>query len=441
MKRALGALALVFLYLFVGLAPLSFMVVGSQAPPRPFVVELSVALGFVGLSVMALQFALVARFRSMAAPFGIDVLQRFHKEISFVALVFVLSHPILLVAQNTPRYLPLLLVTTAPWRARFATISLVLLLLLVSLSIWRRRLRVPYEVWQLSHGLLAVAVVGSALAHIEGVGYYTRGPVRQLLFGLMAVSLVSILIWARIISPLAQLRRPWRVVRLQPERARSTTVVIEPEGHDGFSFKPGQFAWISRWPVAIAQHPFSFSSPTALEASGRLTVTVKALGDWTRDGKALRPGRRIYLDGPHGEFSMDLYQASGYVFVGAGVGITPLYSMVSTMCVREDVRPAVLFYANTDWDSVIFREQLEELTLYMPNLKVVYVLQDPPTGWRGETGRITAHLLHRHLPRKQYLGFEYFVCGPDSLMDATEEALSLIGVPQERIHTERFAMV
>src|ERR1700730_2480186 len=269
MKRALGALALVFLYLFVGLAPLSFMVVGSQAPPRPFVVELSVALGFVGLSVMALQFALVARFRSMAAPFGIDVLQRFHKEISFVALLFVLSHPILLVAQNTPRYLPLLLVTTAPWRARFATISLVLLLLLVSLSIWRRRLRVPYEVSQLSHGLLAVAVVGSALAHIEGVGYYTRGPVRQLLFGLMVASLVSILIWARIISPLAQLRRPWRVVRLQPERARSTTVVIEPEGHDGFSFKPGQFAWISRWPVAIAQHPFSFSSPTALEARGR----------------------------------------------------------------------------------------------------------------------------------------------------------------------------
>jgi predicted ferric reductase len=231
------------------------------------------------------------------------------------------------------------------------------------------------------------------------------------------------------------------VVRLQPERARSTTVVIEPEGHGGFSFKPGQFAWISRWPVAIAQHPFSFSSPTAPEASGRLTVTVKALGDWTRDGKALRPGRRIYLDGPHGEFSMDIYQASGYVFIGAGVGITPLYSMVSTMCVREDVRPAILFYANTDWDSVIFREQLEELTLYMPNLKVVYVLQEPPTGWQGESGRITAHLLHRHLPRKQYRSFEYFVCGPDSLMNATDEALSMIGVPQERIHTERFALV
>jgi len=98
MKRALSALALAFLYLVIGVAPLSLMIVGTQPRPRPFLVELSVALGFVGLSMLGLQFALVARFRSMAAPFGIDVLQRFHKEISFISLAFVLAHPILLVA-------------------------------------------------------------------------------------------------------------------------------------------------------------------------------------------------------------------------------------------------------------------------------------------------------------------------------------------------------
>jgi predicted ferric reductase len=417
------------------------MIVGSQAPRRPFLVELSVALGFVGLSMLGLQFALVARFRSMAAPFGIDVLQRFHKEISFVSLAFILAHPILLVTQNVHRYLPLLVIVTAPWRARFAVISLLLLLVLVFLSVWRRRLRIPYELWQLSHGLLALAVVISALAHIDGVGYYTRGLLRQVIFDVLAASLVSTLVWARIVSPLAQLRRPWRVVRLQPERALSTTVVMEAEGHEGFSFKPGQFAWVSRWPVAVAQHPFSFSSPTAMEANGRLTVTVKALGDWTASLMALRPGRRVYLDGPHGEFSIDLYPAPGYVFVAGGVGITPLYSMISTMCVREDMRPAILFYASMDWDSVIFREQLEELTMYMSNLKVVYVLQRPATGWRGETGRITAHMMHRHMPRNKYLLYEYFICGPEPLMDTTWEALSLLGVAQERIHTERFGMV
>ena len=329
----------------------------------------------------------------------------------------------------------------APWRARFAVLSLSLLLLLVSLSVWRRRLRVPYEVWQFSHGVLALAVVITALAHIGGVGYYTRGAFRQVIFDVMAASLVSTVVWARIVSPFIRLRRPWRVVRLQPERSRSTTVVIEADGHDGFEFKPGQFAWLSRWPVAMDQHPFSFSSPTAMEPNGRLTVTVKALGDWTSGLVALRPGRRVYLDGPHGEFSMDLYQAPGYVFVAGGVGITPLYSMISTMCVREDVRPAILFYANNDWDSVIFREQLEELTLYMSNLRIVYVLRRPPSSWQGESGRITPHMLHRHLPRKQYLLYEYFICGPEPLMDNAEEALSLLGVPHERIHSERFGMV
>jgi predicted ferric reductase len=441
MSRGLGAPPLIALYFLVGLAPLSFMFVGSQAPPQPFPLVLSVALAFVGLSLMGLQFALVSRVKWLGAPFGIGVLQRFHREMSFVALAFILAHPALLFLDNAAVYLPLLFPPTAPLWAWFGEISALLLLALISLSIWRRRLRISYEAWQLSHGVLAVVVVALALAHVDGVGYYTNGVLRQAIFDLMAASLVAMLIWGRIVSPLIQLRRPWRVVRLQPERARSTTLVIEPEGHEGLSFKPGQFAWVSRWPVAVTQHPFSFSSPSETESDGRVTVTVKALGDWTHNVKSLEPGHRVYLDGPHGEFSMDLYQAPGYVFVAGGVGITPLYSMVSTMCVREDVRPATLFYANRDWENVIFREQLDELALYMPNLEIIYVLQQPPPGWRGATGRIDAGLLRRHLPHKQYQRFEYFICGPETLMDASERALGDIGVPESRIHTERFAPV
>ena len=66
-------------FLLVALAPLAFMFVGTAVRPRPLVVNLSDALAFVGLSMMGLQFGLVARFRSIAAPFGIDILQRFHR--------------------------------------------------------------------------------------------------------------------------------------------------------------------------------------------------------------------------------------------------------------------------------------------------------------------------------------------------------------------------
>jgi predicted ferric reductase len=70
----------------------------------------------------------------------------------------------------------LLNVFTAPWRARFAVAAVVLLLVLVLLSVMRRRWRISYEAWQLTHGILALAIVILALAHIEGVGYYVAGP-------------------------------------------------------------------------------------------------------------------------------------------------------------------------------------------------------------------------------------------------------------------------
>jgi hypothetical protein len=76
MSRGLGAPPLIALYFLVGLAPLSFMFIGSQAPPQPFLLVLSVALAFVGLSIMGLQFALVSPVKWLGAPFGIGVLQR-----------------------------------------------------------------------------------------------------------------------------------------------------------------------------------------------------------------------------------------------------------------------------------------------------------------------------------------------------------------------------
>jgi ferredoxin-NADP reductase len=48
--------------------------------------------------------------------------------------------------------------------------------------------------------------------------------------------------------------------------------------------------------------------------------------------------------------------------------------------------------------------------------------------------------LARHLP-SGYRRFQFFICGPEPMMDAAEAALVQIGVPAERVHTERFSMV
>jgi predicted ferric reductase len=442
MKSALSGITWILLYLVVAAAPL---VLVSAHPPagRPFLVELSVALGFVGLAMMGLQFALIARFKPVAAPFGIDALTKFHKQVSYVALTFILAHPILLFIQNGPKYLPLLNLVTAPWRARFAVCAVLLLLCLIGLSVARKRLRLSYEAWQWTHGILAVAVVVLALAHIEGVGYYTSGDVKRALFWVFGGVLVAMLAWIRLLQPLIRIRHPWRIAAIEPQRGDATTMLIEPVGHPGFAFHPGQFGWIivGRSPFARVSHPFSFSSAAEGGTDGRVAVTIKAAGDFTSRVASFPTGTRVYVDGPHGVFTMDRQQAQGYVFLAGGVGITPIYSMVLTMREREDVRPVILLYASRSWDDVIFREELDELAVAMPNLRVIHVLQQPPADWAGESGFIDAAMISRHVPEAQYKRFQFFACGSPAMLDAMEKLLLSIGVPPSQLNTERFDFV
>ena len=109
------------------------------------------------------------------------------------------------------------------------------------------------------------------------------------------------------------------------------------------------------------------------------------------------------------------------------------------MAARGDVRPVLLFYAARDWESLTFRDELEELSGKM-NLQVIYVLQNLHEGWQGEVGYINEGILKRYLP-EQYKRFVYFICGPGPLMDAMEEALPTLGIPREKVFSERFSMV
>jgi predicted ferric reductase len=441
MRNVLSGLAWVLLYLAFCLVPL-VLVLGQNRPAgRPFLVEFSVALGFVGLSILALQFALIGRFKPVAAPFGIDALLQYHVQITFVALAFALAHPILLFTADS-KYLALLNLVTAPWRARFAFTSVIALIVLVGLSVWRRRLRLSYEVWQATHGLLAVVVVLCALLHASLVGYFVTGVVRHVVYDGYIGALIFLLVWIRLLSPLARLRHPWCVVQVNTEHGNTSTLVIEPVGHERFRFDPGQFGWISvgRSPFAITQHPFSFSSAADTPPGGPVAMTIKAAGDFTSTIAAVKVGTRVYLDGPHGVFSMDRRQAPGYVFIAGGVGITPLYSMLLTMREREDIRPVTLFYASSTWDDVVLREELAKLDETMPNLEVIHVLQQPPEGWTGESGLITPDLLRRRLPR-QFRRYEFLICGSGRMMDAMEAALIAVGVPFRQVSTERFDMV
>jgi predicted ferric reductase len=423
-------------FIGVAVAPLVFAAIGVSGTGRGFATEFSVALGFVGLALMGLEFALVARFRAVAAPFGSDALVQFHRQIGLVGLAFVLTH----VAISAPwEKVVRLFAADTPSRVRFGVAATVALLALIASSLWRKRLRLSYEVWHVLHAVLAVVAIAAALTHVLLVDYYINSVWKRALWIVMSAAFITLLVWVRIGKPVMLWRRAWTIERVRPERGQTTTLTLRADGHRGLRFAPGQYAWfaIGRSPFSVTKHPFSFSSSG--ESGGVVEVSIKALGDFSSTVAALDVGTKAYIDGPHGVFSPDLYEGPGFCLLAGGVGITPMVSILRAFADRGDQRPVLACIANRSWDEVTFREELDSLAGRL-DLQVVHAIGEPPPGWTGETGRIDEDMLRRHLP-PGYQRWQFFVCGANPMMDAMEDALVALGVPSERIHTERFDWV
>jgi predicted ferric reductase len=247
------------------------------------------------------------------------------------------------------------------------------------------------------------------------------------------------LIYVRIVKPMFILRRPYRITEVRKERGETWTLVMQPEGHPGFRFSPGQFGWLTVYgsPFKLTAHPFSFSSSAAV-ADGRVAMSIRKLGDFTNNIDEVPAGRRVYLDGPYGAFTIG-HPADMHVLIAGGVGITPMMSMIATLADQGDKRPVLLLYGSKTWDDITFREELEALESRL-NLTVVHVLESPPEGWTGERGFINADVLERHLP-PPFDEHEYFICGPGVMMDAIEKALGALHVPMSKYHSERYSFV
>jgi predicted ferric reductase len=427
-------------YLAIVLAPVAALLLVPTPQGGGFWWDVSMGLGFAALTMMAVQFVLTARFKRATAPFGVDVIYAFHRYLAYALLVIVLIHPLILILRD-PSLLPAI---TAPWTVSFeisaGTVSLALLLVLVAASAFRKQLRIPYGTWRFTHLILSLGAVAFAFMHMFGISYYTDPPLIRGLWWLIGISILAIVVFVRFLRPLAMHRKPYQVTEVRPERADSWTVVVDPEGHDGFDFEPGQFAWLSvdRSPLLMSEHPFSIAS--APGQGGRVEFVIKELGDFTNTIGQVEPGTRAYVDGPYGSFSVDRHpEAPGYGFMAGGIGIAPLISMIRTLDERGDRRPLVLFTGHSTWDRVPLREELDELEERM-NLKVVHVLEKPPEDWEGESGWITREMLDRHLPEGRR-EFHYFICGPIPMIRAMEEFLGELGVRGTNIHTELFDMV
>lgn len=438
-RRAGEGALWVGLYVALALAPLAILLVGERPDGRGFWRELSASLGFVGLAMLGLQFAITARFRRIARPFGIDIILQFHRQISLIAFGFILAHPLIVFVVD-PAQLALLDVLQAPWRARFGVLALLGLFILIATSIWRKALRLRYERWRIVHGALAIVVLLLALGHVLGVGHYLALPWKRAVWVGMTLGAVALTGYVRLVKPLRMLRRPYEVETVREERGDAWTLTFKPVGHDGIRFQPGQFAWLTLdvSPFAIREHPFSFSS--SAHEPERPAFTIKKLGDFTGKIPEVKPGTRAYIDGPYGAFTPDKTRSDGFVLVAGGIGITPMMSILRTLAHRRDRRPLVLLHAADEWEVLTFREEIQALRERL-DLTVAYAVEDLPEGAPGKRGRIDRELLEEHIPVAQRASRFYFICGPPPMMESVAKDLVDLGVPHANVLFERFELV
>ncbi|MFJ8597818.1 2Fe-2S iron-sulfur cluster-binding protein [Streptomyces shenzhenensis] len=231
--------------------------------------------------------------------------------------------------------------------------------------------------------------------------------------------------------------RKVRIAEVRRETPSAVTLVLEDAGENpgSFDFRPGQFftlvADIDGRPVRRAY------SASSAPGSPRLEVTVKHVEGGrfsTHVHRSLRAGDRLAVRGPSGSFHAEPQPPDEIVLVAAGSGVTPMMSMIRTQLADRPGRDRIaLLYSSRSAEEIIFADELTRLAKDHPDrLSVTHVLT-------RRDGRLDADGIRRWItglsPARDA---HYYTCGPEPLMDAVQTALTGLGVPDERVHHERY---
>jgi len=429
-----GAAAVSILVL-IALLPLALAIPNLVESDDPLAVRIGVALALLAFGLMALQIVIGSRLRLVCDPIGLGQLLRLHRLIGILVLALLLTHPLLVtIGHGKPQ---LLNPFRAPWGVRIGQAALLLLILHSFWAVFRTRFSMDYGVWRRIH---RVAYLIFALGFLHGFaeGDDLKRHAMQVLWVLLLTGAGFLAFHAHFLRPRALRRNRHRIVELVHETHDTTTLVLAPESGRRFPYLPGQFIFLTPLNpnLPLEEHPFTISSsPTR---RGILCVTIKSVGDFTAHVRNWRSGEHILVDGPHGKFSYLLHpSAARLVFIAAGVGITPLMSMMRFLLDTKDSRPIRLLYGNQTEADIIFRDELEQMQSEI-GLRVVHVLSRPSPGWRGERGRISREFLSRFVEEER--GAAYYVCGPPAMMKSVAEDLGVLQIPPARIYLEKFSL-
>jgi len=154
----------------------------------------------------------------------------------------------------------------------------------------------------------------------------------------------------------------------------------------------------------------------------------------------LREGDILDVKAPSGHFYLDTDKDSAVVLIGGGIGITPVLSMLNTICESGSKREAWFFLGVRNSSDQIMKDHLEHLNLEHDNVHLHVCYSNPGDGdvegrdYQHE-GRVGLDLFKQVLPSNSY---EFYICGPPPMMDSVTTGLKDWGVPDGQVNFEAF---
>ncbi|MFE3857454.1 ferric reductase-like transmembrane domain-containing protein [Streptomyces griseorubiginosus] len=307
-----------------------------------------------------------------------------------------------------------------------ATAGTVILLAVGVTSARAVRRRTGHEFWYYVH-LLTYAAVFLAFGHQLALGSDLQG--HSVFWYVLYLGVAALVLWFRVLAPVRlNLRHRLRVESVHQEARGVWSVVVAGRELDRLGARSGQFfRWRFLAPgLRWTSTPYSLSAPPRRD---RMRITVKALGDHSTAVALLRPGTRVWAEGPYGSLTGDRRTAARSLLIAGGVGITPLRALFETL-----PGEVTLLYRARSVEDLALGGELEALARWR-GARVHYLLNGPD----GQRPRVTAELLRAAVP-DDLAGRDVYLCGPHGFAREVYEALRAAGVPDRRIHHESFEL-
>lgn len=247
---------------------------------------------------------------------------------------------------------------------------------------------------------------------------------------------------------MSTLFHPLRVKAIEPDTAEAVIVSFEVPAdlRETFGFTQGQYLTLRR-DIDGQDLRRSYSICAGLD-DGELRVGVRKVrggvfSNWIN--AHLRPGDTVQVMAPQGRFFVPIEPGAArhHVGIAGGSGITPILSIMKTVLAREPHSRFTLIYGNRQLQSTMFKEEIEDLkNRYMTRLVLHHVFSDEHTDSPLGHGVMNREKIGEFLQTVVPAGSidHAYVCGPFQMNDEAEAAMLAAGVPEERIHIERFGV-